>query len=174
MFARTLALPAFIYFGGGLACEQTPGKQINPDYFGVKTVTPITGEKLRQSLKTLQGKVVVVNIWATWCPPCVPELRELAVLGARYKNQGLVVLSINMNPLKDHEIIHALYTGLRGELKAFTSAEKEPAKLLETLVPRWGEIVPFTVLFDKEGRLAERFAGGAAFKTLEKRIQRRL
>jgi peroxiredoxin len=47
------------------------------------------------SLKSLKGKVVVVNFWATWCPPCRKELPDLQALFDKYKNQGLVVLAIS-------------------------------------------------------------------------------
>jgi peroxiredoxin len=47
------------------------------------------------SLKQLRGKVVLVNFWATWCPPCRAELPELADLYKRFAAQGLVILAIS-------------------------------------------------------------------------------
>jgi len=47
------------------------------------------------TLKALQGKVVLVNFWATWCPPCRKEMPDLDVLYRRFKDQGLVILSIS-------------------------------------------------------------------------------
>lgn len=47
------------------------------------------------TLKDLRGKVVLVNFWATWCPPCVKEMPDLQALYDRYQNQGLVVLGIS-------------------------------------------------------------------------------
>jgi peroxiredoxin len=49
----------------------------------------------RWSLKRLRGKVVIVNFWATWCPPCRAELPELADLHKRFAAQGLVILAIS-------------------------------------------------------------------------------
>jgi peroxiredoxin len=46
-------------------------------------------------LKDLQGKVVLVNFWATWCPPCRKEMPDLEALYEKYKDQGLVVLAIS-------------------------------------------------------------------------------
>jgi peroxiredoxin len=46
-------------------------------------------------LRDLQGKVVLVNFWATWCPPCRKEMPDLQALYDKYKDQGLVVLSIS-------------------------------------------------------------------------------
>jgi len=47
------------------------------------------------TLKALQGKVVLVNFWATWCPPCRKEMPDLDVLYRRFKDQGLIILSIS-------------------------------------------------------------------------------
>lgn len=46
-------------------------------------------------LQDLKGKVVLVNFWATWCPPCRKEMPDLQALYDKYKEQGLVVLSIS-------------------------------------------------------------------------------
>jgi peroxiredoxin len=47
------------------------------------------------TLSKLRGKVVVVNFWATWCPPCRKEMPDLEALYNRFKGQGLVVLAIS-------------------------------------------------------------------------------
>jgi peroxiredoxin len=46
-------------------------------------------------LHDLQGKIVLVNFWATWCPPCRKEMPDLQALYDKYKDQGFVVLSIS-------------------------------------------------------------------------------
>jgi peroxiredoxin len=47
------------------------------------------------SLGTLRGKVVLVNFWATWCPPCRKEMPDLGSLYERFRKQGFVVLAIS-------------------------------------------------------------------------------
>ena len=46
-------------------------------------------------LKSLPGKVVLVNFWATWCPPCRKEMPDLDALYRRFKDQGFVILAIS-------------------------------------------------------------------------------
>jgi peroxiredoxin len=68
-----------------------------PDF----TLKTASGETY--TLSDLQGQAVLVNIWATWCPPCRAEMPAIQAMYDEYKEQGLVVLAINStvqdNPL---------------------------------------------------------------------------
>lgn len=57
------------------------------------TLTDLHGKTW--TLHDLRGKVVLVNFWATWCPPCRKEMPDLDALYQKFKNQGLVVLAIS-------------------------------------------------------------------------------
>lgn len=73
---------------------------------GCKTAgPPVTGEKAPEfvlqsiggatrKLSNYRGKVVLVNLWATWCPPCVAELPVLDQISAEYADKGLVILAV--------------------------------------------------------------------------------
>ena len=49
----------------------------------------------RRSLQEYRGEVVLINFWATWCPPCLKEMPELSRLQEAYRDEGLVVLTIS-------------------------------------------------------------------------------
>jgi len=57
------------------------------------TLTNMQGQQV--TLSSLQGQVVVLNFWATWCPPCIEEMPSMEMLYRKYKDQGLVILAVN-------------------------------------------------------------------------------
>ncbi len=61
-----------------------------PDF----TLRTSVGEEYK--LSKLKGNAVLVNLWATWCPPCRAEMPAIEKMYQEYKDQGLVVLAINM------------------------------------------------------------------------------
>lgn len=72
---------------------QIPAPQqgfLAPD-FELKT---IEGETVK--LSDLRGQAVLVNLWATWCPPCRAEMPAIEKIYTEYKDEGFVVLAVNM------------------------------------------------------------------------------
>ncbi len=62
-----------------------------PDF----TLTNIAGEPV--SLSQYRGQVVILNFWATWCPPCREEMPSMETLYRKYKDQGLVILAVSVD-----------------------------------------------------------------------------
>lgn len=57
------------------------------------------------TLSALRGRAVLVNLWATWCPPCRAEMPAIQKLYDEYKDQGFVVLAVNMTYQDDARAI---------------------------------------------------------------------
>jgi len=77
-------------FGAAMAkLEADDAKRQSADF----TLTDLQGKPWH--LQDLRGKVVLVNFWATWCPPCRKEMPDLDALYNKFKDQGLVVLAIS-------------------------------------------------------------------------------
>jgi len=95
-------------------------------------------------LRDLKGKVVLVNFWATWCPPCRKEMPDLQALYDKYKSEGLVVLSIS-----DEEA--SKVTPFIAERKITYPVVLDPGrKVNEAFVV---EGIPKTFVYNRDGKL---------------------
>ena len=64
------------------------------------------------SLAELKGKVVLVDFWATWCPPCVASIPALDAMAQKYQDKGFVILGVNVNAM--HENVQEARKALPG------------------------------------------------------------
>lgn len=92
----TLGL-AWIFVSADRSGASTAGKIpapqqgfLAPDF---ELMTP-TGESIK--LSDLRGQAVLVNLWATWCPPCREEMQTIEKVYQEYKERGFTVLAVNM------------------------------------------------------------------------------
>jgi peroxiredoxin len=106
------------------------------------TLRQLNGETW--TLKELRGKVVLVNFWATWCPPCRKEMPDLETLYKQFKEQGLVILAIS-----DEE---------ESKVKPFIAEQKvtypillDPGRKVNELFEIEG--IPKTFVYDRSGKL---------------------
>jgi len=77
---------------GTSTAGQIPAPQVGflaPDF----SLETLEGETI--TLSDLRGKAVLVNLWATWCPPCRAEMPAIQRLYEEYKDQGFIVLAVN-------------------------------------------------------------------------------
>ena len=72
----------------GITLLDQPGNA--PDF----NLPLLSGEN--RSLSSYRGRVIMLNFWATWCPPCVQEMPSMENLYRRFKDQGLEILAVNV------------------------------------------------------------------------------
>ncbi len=111
------------------------------------------------SLSDFRGKVVFLNFWATWCPPCKEEIPSLKKLQVTYRKKGLVVIGIasdrSLKQIKNFLKKHALnYTVLIDSDIKITHKYKVFA-------------LPTSFLIDRRGRIVKKFIGAFQFNDKE-------
>jgi len=121
----------------------------------------------KYSLKDYRGKVVLINFWATWCPPCRREMPSLERLHQKLKGKDFVVLALNQMEGVDQIFI---FTGEIGmDLTIPILFDKDSSVSSAYGVPG----LPTTFLIDKKGDMRFRAIGGRDFDhpEVEKQIQ---
>lgn len=97
------------------------------------------------------GKLLLLNFWATWCPPCVDETPSLNALQRRFQNQGLVVLGISIDEKPD------LYRQFLSKYQVSFQTVRDPSKKISV---DYGTFkYPETYLIDSSGKVIRKVIG---------------
>lgn len=116
------------------------------------------GERIR--LSDLRGQAVLVNLWATWCPPCRAEMPTIEKIYTEYKDQGFVVLAVNMTYQDDPDAVMPFVEqhGLTFPILLDTTGQVGEAYQLKSL--------PSSYFIDREGVIREVVIGGPMAEAL--------
>ena len=149
----TVAIVAFV---GGLSVrnllsaptETTAAQSQLPDF----SLPDLSGKQ--HSIKEWQGKVLVINFWATWCPPCLKEMPEFEAMQKEFSDKGLQFIGIALDddePVKEFIANKQItYPILLGQDQG-TKQAHDMGNIVNT--------VPFTAIVDKKGTIVSRKMG---------------
>ena len=135
---------------------ETPNEPIPaPDFI----LEDLSGKRV--SLEDFKGKVIFLNFWATWCPPCVLEMPSMENLHKEFGKEGLVVLAIN-------------FRETRKQVKAFAKEHKltftvliDPEGSVFELYQVWG--LPVTTIINRQYEIVGRAMGSREWYSKESR-----
>ncbi len=149
---------------GETATDETPAAEERPS--GTTTMTDETGVGVGDvapgftledldgntvSLSDFAGKVVVVDLWATWCPPCKAEIPFLVSLDEEFGDQGLEIVGIGLDQggprvlapfVKDYGVDYTILVGTTEVARAYQASS-----------------IPTTVIIGRDGRVVARHVG---------------
>ena len=152
-----LLLIGLIGVGCSASAQQGGARQPAADF----NLQGLDGRPIRFS--ALKGKVVLLDFWATWCPPCRAEIPHFKELYTAYKGKGLEIIGASLD---------------QGGPKMVRSFIREqgvnyPMVMADAqLAEAYGGIrgIPTTFLIDKQGKIAQRYVGYQAKEVFEQQI----
>lgn len=140
------------------------GDQLTATFWQQQFDTP-QGTPLAWS--ALRGRPIVLNFWATWCPPCVKEMPELDRFQREFAAKGWKVVGLAIDgPTPVREFLAKVQVGFDIGLAGFGGTE-----LAQTLGNTVGGL-PFTVLIDAQGRVRHRLMGATDLAQLSEQARR--
>lgn len=126
------------------------------------TFKDIHGRYVR--LSDYRGKVVLINFWATWCPPCRAEIPDLIRLQRDYQSAGLRVVGITYPPQK-LTTVRAFVRSLKVNYPISLGTKKTKLLFSES------ETLPMTIVIGRDGRVSDIIEGILLPEEFEQKIK---
>jgi thiol-disulfide isomerase/thioredoxin len=167
------AAPVLLFIAiGAIACAALYAERnirsIIQHRVGALTLHPVAGST-PQRVADLRGKVVLVNFWATWCPPCRAEMPDLNRLASEYKSNDVCILTITDEAPEQIALYQEKVIRLQTLVARFDSDQPQ-GKLAESAY----QGRPTTVILDERGNVRDIFIGKQSYATLQQAIERQL
>ncbi|MEE8184017.1 MAG: TlpA disulfide reductase family protein [Acidobacteriota bacterium] len=134
-------------------------------------VIPATGPEVLAAVRAAGGSVTLVNVWATWCKPCLEEMPDLLRLGKEYRDRGMKVILVS----GDFDTqMPAVIEFLERQGVDFPSYIKkgDDMEFIEAMNANWSGALPASFLFDAAGRQKDFWEGKISYLELEKKVRK--
>ncbi len=157
-------------------CGGTPEPGPAPkDQSGPAATPPETGPvvvgdagRLAAHLAAAKGKVAVVNLWATWCPPCVAEMPELVQFYKAHVPDQAALLSVSLDdPASAAGVVRGFHKDKGLPFDVLVLSERNPDALRAILQTEISGALPTTLLYDRTGKLIKVWEGAITREDLE-------
>jgi len=147
----------------GLSCaREQDGSSFAPDF----RVTDLAGKTI--SLSDYRGKVLFLNFWATWCPPCRAEIPDFVEAYAEQKANGLEILGISVDTA-GKSAVAAFVEKYKINYPVVLETKENTGKIIDDYQP--GQFIPTTFIIDKAGRIRHKQVGAVDKETLLKHFR---
>jgi thiol-disulfide isomerase/thioredoxin len=134
----------------------------------VKTADAAALKALRENADS--GKVRLINVWATWCGPCVSEFDELIETQLRFRHRDFELVTVSAQFPDEQPAVAKFLTKHHASNRNLLFADGDKDKLMEALDPEWKGALPHTILVAPGGKVIYRHTGELDFLELRRQI----
>ena len=160
---NTVLLSLVLYILPAIALAELPSPELSYQLNRLETpvqapdfsLDDMDGEQ--HSLRDYRGKVIMLNFWATWCPPCRREIPSMESIYQDMGDKGFVVLGVNQFETPDHVFA---YMGQLSVFPTFPILFDPDSRISERYAVKG---LPTTLLINRQGEVVYRAAGGRDF-----------
>ncbi|HEY6953029.1 MAG TPA: TlpA disulfide reductase family protein, partial [Bacteroidota bacterium] len=126
-------------------------------------------------IRSRNGRVLFVNVWATWCAPCVEEFPDIVKLSDEMKGRKIDFVGISGDDF-DVELSRVLpfIRKEKAKFKFYMAKLEGEDDFINTFDPQWGGGIPATFIYDSKGRLKTFLLGKQTYQRLKSVIEQAL
>lgn len=117
------------------------------------TVTPVDVAGIKELLKNTSGNLRMINVWATWCGPCVVEFPSLINLQRIYQERDFEFVTISADDPANQEKVLKFLKKQQASGANYLFNEDDKYKLMDAIDPKWQGALPYTLLVEPGGKI---------------------
>ncbi len=136
-------------------------------------VVRVTASDLRHMIRGAAGRVVLVNVWATWCEPCRQEFPDLLRLRRALAARGLDLILVSADFDKELPQVRSFLARQGVDFTTYLKNESD-MPFINGLDPAWSGSLPATFVYDRSGTLRDFWEGPATYDKLLERVNKLL
>ncbi len=107
-----------------------------------------------------RGRIVVLNLWATWCVPCLREIPDLVAVEKEFASRGVTLVGLGMDdPGALAEQVEPFRSKNFPAFRTWVRREPDMDALVSVVDPAWNEILPTTYLIGRDGKVVKKIQG---------------
>lgn len=130
----------------------------------------ITADGIKELIKNKSDKLRLINVWATWCGPCVTEFPEFIIMNRMYRRRDFEFISISADePAKKGKALQFLQKQQASNTNYIFNVD-DKYKLIEAIDPKWQGALPYTLLVEPNGKIVYAKQGAIDPAALKKMI----
>ena len=115
-------------------------------------------------LESARGDVVLLNLWATWCAPCLKEIPDLVALERDLAERGLGVIGISLDDADAGGEVLSFRDEYFPEFFTYHVLDDDWYALLADFAPNWPSVLPTVFVIDRNGELVQTLVGGKDYE----------
>lgn len=124
------------------------------------SAAPLSARGLKDLLTAQRGKVVLLNLWGTWCVPCLREIPDLVALESELAPRGMVLLGVAMD---ESNTIQSTVEPFRlkyfPRFRTWVRSDPDMDTLVSVVDPAWNEILPTSYVIGRDGKVVKKIQG---------------
>jgi len=123
------------------------------------TIENIDASGIKEIIKNNSDKLRLINVWASWCGPCVQEFPDFVIIDRIYRSRQFEFVSINADKLSRKENVLKFLQKNEASNRNFIFSSDNNSELVEAVDPQWSGALPYTMLVEQGGNVIYRTQG---------------
>ena len=143
-------------------------QRLKEEPVSVELVDVATLQALRENKDS--GKIRVINVWATWCGPCIAEFSDLVDLNVTFRNRDFELVTVAAEYPKMEAKVIKFLESKHASMRNVMFGTTDKYAMIEAIDPEWSGALPHTLVVDEKGKVIYRHTGPLDFIELRRTI----